>query len=302
MTDSAVDFKEIVTKKVVVNNNGNHIGGGAVIEDGIGGGIVPQKRVLRVVNCRKLSVLTYNISFEQADFGIRMKQILEILRGEFDIIGLQEVTFDSYNILFGALKETYHFFQVFLKENLPYGDCILIRRTSGVKINECFYYDFPGSGMGRKLLGCELEFLDDMARGSKKFFVFNTHLETGRDLTSVRERQLDFFRKVAQNGGIENLLLIGDFNFTDQFEISEDILYEMELRDCWREAGCPSELKYTHCGRTTKMAVNGRVDRIYFKFRDSEAVVTKIRLLGIGNSTTLPPSDHFGLYTELLLR
>jgi endonuclease/exonuclease/phosphatase family metal-dependent hydrolase len=252
----------------------------------------------------KIRALTYNIWFsdEKRDGVLdRTTRTLEIIRqirkARYEIIGLQEVVKETYELISTHLKKHYHIFQVFLNENLQYGDCLLLARDK-IDIVEPYYYDHEKTMMSRKIIGCEIR----LKNTSHSFHVLNTHLESNANNRDARVEQFATIERVVTDHKIRNVILLGDFNIASTQEPIEDAIKQSIFSDAWIEIGCPLDVKWTYDGRRNphvKKDFCARFDRVLYHF-DFDHLVTQLRLVGVTQEMS-PPSDHFGVMAEFVL-
>lgn len=244
-----------------------------------------------------ITVLTWNIWFEEKWLKERTLRIIGIIKDlSPDLVALQEVVAASLALLKAHLPQ-YHLFQVFVEEGAAYGDAILCKRAT-VDVVEPYYYDYPETQMGRRLIGCEIS----MKTGQReKMHFLTTHLESMWTNAEARNLQFGVIQSIIAEH--KNVILCGDFNIANNGEAVERTIAGTDLKDAWTEIGCPSAIKWTYNGEMNKN-INGkykaRYDRIYYRFR-FKSKLDNLKLVGLGatNSQVLtPPSDHFGLLAQ----
>jgi len=247
----------------------------------------------------KLRILTYNLWFHESNRLERAQQIIHLIKKQqIEIVGLQEVVPETFELIVKHLKTDYLVFQVFIDEKLPYGDCLLFRRER-IHIVEPYFYDYPKTAMSRKLIGCEIQ-----VKGFQpKLHILTTHLESGRNNAEVRHHQFQIIEEVVNKQNIGNVIMMGDLNITNIKEPTEDQIQQSVFSDAWIEIGCPEDLKYTYDylrnSRITSK-FRSRLDRILYRL-GFEHLISGLKLVGITQELP-PPSDHFGLLAEFIFK
>jgi len=249
----------------------------------------------------KLVVLTWNIWFDSKSLKDRTLRIVQNIKQLApDLICLQEATEQSYTILKSRLVD-YHIFQIFIEEGNPYGTCILCKKST-IDVIEPYYYDFPNTQMGRRVVGCEIK-LQNFP--DKSIHVLTTHLESLWENMEYRNMQFETIKEVIKD--VDNLILAGDLNICSEKEPIVKNIGSTNLSDVWRVIGCPTSIKYTYDGKLNsniKGSTQGRLDRILYRLSFNHRL-HQVRLIGLNSTSPSilePPSDHFGLYAEFLLK
>lgn len=254
----------------------------------------------------RFTVMTYNIWFDNAYIKERTLKIVNIIKHKSpDIVCLQELTEGTFDLIESQLGSIYQIFQAFKDEGNPYGTCIMCLRESVSIIEDDdnpYYYDYNScTQMGRRVVGCEIEFKKFKTLKTPRVHILTTHLESLKDNTDQRASQFDIIKTVIK--GYKNCILTGDFNVCNSNEPIEKKITESKLTDCWIEMGCPHKIKYTYNAKKNKN-IHGskylnRFDRILYC---SEAFSAKSMTLtgrdDVSASIPIPPSDHYGLITE----
>lgn len=273
-----------------------------------------------------LTVITYNIWYNKRHQSARTRELIATLthghKYKPDIISLQEVTPKSYQILEQALTEDYFLFEILSQSSesqVPYSNLIAVNRsTLEIVPDTLTAYDFD-SQMGRKLMVCAVKH----KATDVKFYVFNAHLESFKENWSYRKSQMDSIIRLIKEEKINNFILTGDFNICDPAEPIESQLRMANYKDAWIEMGSPNSLKYTYNHNTNNYikwkksqqspdaklmhpSHPSRLDRILYRFRDNQALVTKMKLLGVVPSEDPKrpphPSDHYGVLSEFMIK
>jgi len=261
--------------------------------------VIHKKVVKSTGHMEKIRVLTYNLWFDEDTRLERAQQIIHLIKKQqLEIVGLQEVVPETFELLIKYLKTDYLIYQIFIDEKIPYGDCLLLRRDK-IKIIEPYFYDFPKTAMSRKILGCEIQVLGF----STTLHILNTHLESGRNNHELRAHQIQVIQEIINKHGIKNVIILGDFNITSLKEEAEDFLQRTCLNDVWVNIGCPVELKYTYDYRRNSRIqgkFRARLDRILYQL-EFDHLLTGLKLVGVTREMP-PPSDHFGLQAEFVFK
>ncbi|KAH8074550.1 5'-tyrosyl-DNA phosphodiesterase [Aureococcus anophagefferens] len=250
-----------------------------------------------------LTVLSFNVWFEREEtFGARMAAIAA-LAADATVVGLQEVTDDSFPHLQRELGRR-GFGTLFRQTSIAPYYCCLASKSTLVGVETV---PFPGSRMGRGLL---------VARAAWP--------GVGDVLFGVARAAATLEAKAAAHGCAAAVLL-GDFNWDDGKDGDAVAAAGAAWRDAWRDRGSPKASEFTYDGRANGMLKHGfkhRFDRVFVLDRevkrqtldaaDACAVATTgFRLVGtaqVGTRTiqhekkgTLPmfPSDHFGVEVTL---
>lgn len=256
-------------------------------------------------NC--LTVLTWNIWFEGHNLKERTVRIIQTINTvKPDIVCLQEVTPISYNLIKGRLFE-YQSFEIFIEEGNNYGTCILCKKST-IQVVDPYYYDYPDTQMGRRLVGCEVKFLHN----NMGLHILTTHLESGWENSIVRNLEFNTIKEVIQEMIEGNLIIAGDFNICSVHELIESNIASTNLQDVWIKAGCPTTIKATFNSKMNSNINSSvenndtiyRLDRIYYrKNNNTHLELDNLKLIGL-NSTSpniiSPPSDHYGLIATFI--
>jgi exonuclease III len=280
----------------------------------------------------QITLVTYNVCFEQDFFDQRCEHILELLQNsKVDIVCLQEVIPKFLEKLKNEVwvQQYYYLSNDNIDSSLTYGSVLL----STIQPKALRRWLLP-TAMGRDCL--EAEFILN-GEGVCNFTVATLHLES-LDFPQKRKEQLQYIKPILQSPSVT---ILGDFNFDSEqnyshleykrdlirkgmpFEtvesiplpenepIENDNLRDLfpEYKDVWVDCGLiPSTDKgYTFDSQKNRM-IKGyermRYDRILLKSKYWKP--TAISLLGdepisgskVGGAVVYP-SDHFGLIMTL---
>ena len=277
-----------------------------------------------------LKVLSFNVWFEREEtFGARMAAIAA-LAADATVVGLQEVTDDSFPHLQRELGRR-GFGTLFRQTSIAPYYCCLASKSTLVGVETV---PFPGSRMGRGLLVARATW---PGVGDVLFGVAHLESFVGREVdAAVRaERRAQVARAAATleakaaAHGCAAAVLLGDFNWEDSKDGDALAAAGAAWRDAWRDRGSPKASEFTYDGRANGMLKHGfkhRFDRVFVLDRAKEVkeqtlndaadasraiATTGFRLVGtaqVGTRTiqhekkgTLPmfPSDHFGVEVTL---
>lgn len=270
----------------------------------------PKKRTLKTYfesgeKHHTITALSYNVWFNDAYARERTLKIISIIREQMpDLIGLQELTKDTFELVDSRLSPFYQIFQAFISEGNPYGTCIMCKRDT-VRIVEGednpYYYDYSNTEMSRRIIGCEVEFTNFVA---PHFHVLTTHLESLPENDTFRNSQFEIVKKVIKP--LKNCILLGDFGIWNSNEQLEQNINNSKLNDAWIKMGCPYKVKYSYNAKKNQN-IKGR-DQFRFDRVLYHSHLIKPKLLGlvgrnnVSNTVPLPPSNHFGLLVDFQIK
>lgn len=268
----------------------------------------PKKRTLKTSSTetrasKRFTVLTYNVWFGELYQKERLFKIIAMIREKApDIVCLQELTVETFNVIENRLGPFYQIFQAFITEGNPYGSCIMCKKDT-VKIVESgdnpYYYDYSHTKMHRRVVGCEIEFSKFIA---PKMHILTTHLESLPENDTFRGHQVDVLQSVIKP--LKNCIVAGDFSIVSQEEDAEKKLHASKLKDCWIEMGCPFKVKHTYNSKKNINIVDKmqqRYDRIMYHSSSNAVKPKLLSLIGrdnVSQSVPVPPSNHYGLLAE----
>ena len=252
------------------------------------------------INLDKLSVITYNIWFEDYAFQERLYAVLNLCKGT-DIICLQEVRDKALKILLSIdwIQNEYTISDSGGNSVYPYGVLIL----SKIQVSNFIFYPMQ-SYMNRSFLVAQFKVNNEVIE------VGTVHLESLSN-HKLRIEQLKVISKVLTS---ETSIFMGDFNFCsyrnwvkDSLPLENDSLKDIVPKyvDLWSESSQQTDNKdnkgYTFDSEVNKMLTHYeqmRYDRIMMKSHSWKC--QKIELIGnVAIKESLFPSDHFGLLAEI---
>ena len=235
-----------------------------------------------------LRILTYNLLASPEESTVRGKEILSILqKSGADIFFFQEA---APWFLEELAKEEWaeNFFQTSVLSGFNSYKGLFVLSKAPISAS---YHSLPGF-QKRKIL-----FLRTVLNGEKTVFV-NAHLESPLEDNWTRALQLWYIFLHVKS--VENLFLLGDFNFGDGEEPESSILPE-ELTDVWLKLN-PGQDGFTWDMQNNSLAVKNaypregsrRLDRILLKSK----IFQPCGIEFVGDAEIAPglfPSDHYGL-------
>lgn len=237
-----------------------------------------------------IQVLSYNIWFANDNRIERLESLIAtIAHLNPDVLCLQEVTPDVYNILKISLGNYPHYFPNNL--NYSYGSVTF----SKIKFDEKNEYEFKSSAMGRKLV---ITRIGDIV-------VANTHFESEfRKNNAEKLLQYDTAKYILDDEYSKgyDIIFCSDTNI---LSFEEKLFFnDEEWKDLWFEKGS-FEDEHTYDYTTNNNLKNknvgkyrSRLDRIIYKLNKCKPL--KYTLVK-GISGMIEPSDHHGVMGEFAL-
>lgn len=249
------------------------------------------------VDKAELVVATLNTWFGEYFFERRFEAITEILRAaDPDIIGLQEITRESLDILAQVpwIRDQYSISDIDESTFEGYGVVMLSR----LPIRRLQVHVLPGP-MGRQIA------VGEYLLNGESLHVAVVHLESLRTSTPIRVQQLHTLFELLK--ATRHSIIMGDFNFCASWQ--ENDFLDPSYTDIW-SALYPNDTGYTEDTEINKMhafvarkSKQVRFDRILLQSQEPGWVPNGIRRFGMEPvSPHLPlvfPSDHFGLIGKL---
>ncbi len=244
-----------------------------------------------VLNKEKFALVTWNVNGLDCDENRSHRTqtaIREILAYNPDVIFLQEVVHETYPQFCSAFglnnyvtamrppEDSFYFTCAFVKSNITIVDAIRLP-----------FYGNAASFMGRDIARLVI------AVNRNIVYLYNCHLESMKESSAIRIAQMKQLMKLAKEDG--PVIIAGDLNARDA-EIKQASLQTpgLQLCDAYHYFGKPKE-----CSKTWLMPgkpfVGCRFDRVY---HNSHPRIQFAQMRLIGNKSTDPASDHFGIYTE----
>ncbi|MEK9613039.1 MAG: endonuclease/exonuclease/phosphatase family protein [Flavobacteriaceae bacterium] len=175
-----------------------------------------------------LKVLSYNIRYNNPKDGknqweFRKETILkQLLKSEYDLIGMQEVVYDQLNYLASGLSE-YSYVGVGREDGKQKGEFspIFYRKTSLKLLESNTFWlsktpDQISVGWDAALERiCTYAQFEHLSSG-KQFWIFNTHFDHIGKLARAQSAQLILNKIEALNTQKVPIILTGDFNLTPE--------------------------------------------------------------------------------------
>jgi len=218
------------------------------------------------------------------------EKILEI---KPDVLFFQEVIPKTWDILTSNLTEYQHFCK---SSQLGYFHTISVLKDSLQVVGDVTVTDFPGTRMLRHLLHCLVKF------HGLEIHLFSSHLESMPQDAPERKQQLqqafDQMAALCDKGEIS--IFGGDLNIASNQEVKAVGIPDKTV-DLWEACGSPENHKNTwNTGNPQPLL---RLDRLYLCPADNRRIEPhKFYLIGTEKMSSIGryPSDHFGIYTELV--
>lgn len=253
-----------------------------------------------------LTLATFNLWFDAQDRRQRTLNLIEeIITNLPDILALQEVTIDVFNLLINSkLKNIYYFPKPEVK---PYQTITIVNKKFNIKQHVKYFLE---SGMSRTL---EVITLDD-------YIIGNFHLESVfpsknkfiKTNTKIKQSQFKKIFEIMENLNAHKqdyktkdytLILMGDTNITN-WESDHMSVYKTppKWNDLYLEFGSPLSLKYTYDytqNDNVKFKGKSRFDRIYMTNISNYNLKTFSFLGKEPDEKGIYISDHFGIIIEL---
>ncbi len=161
-----------------------------------------------------MQILTFNINNSYRDVKNKAMKIIElILETDPEIIGLQEVIPDMYDILFENLNEIYDFSN---KKTGMFFNLMMTKYSIKCDIKTM---PFVNTSMNRDYIVASSPLFPGIT------FV-TTHLESAPSNSAVREKQLDEILETRKN-----IFLFGDLNFVYETENVKNLKYLKQIND-----------------------------------------------------------------------
>ena len=262
---------------------------------------------------RPLRLLSYNIWFaEYMEIERALALLITIKEQDPDVICLQEVKGNIYAMLKDNLRHDYtHFFPKYVAGR--YG-CVIFSKHP---ITDGYVHKYIYTKMNRHLVMAKVEYevpvgLERGENGHRllvkciPIIVANTHYESEfNEYNKCKLKQYEISQKILNNlhAKFKNVVLCGDMNLKPEEE--KDFFDTDIWTDAWVSKGSDDD-KYSfdsernpYLRLKTRNKYKSRLDRILCR-GDNYSVKT-YRLI-LPDEGTVPPSDHFGIYTTLALR
>lgn len=260
-----------------------------------------------------LNILTYNIWFEITNVMERTIALIETIYNKNpDVICLQEVRPEIYNLLIKQLQEyKYHFPK---KINTNYG-CVIF---SKYPITKCMNYDFKNSLMGRSLIVAKIDYPyhnvsdDGVSVDKLDIVIANTHFESIFNKTNndTKIKQFSIAKEILDSLYLtyRNVIFCSDSNVLPHEDKLFDEVFDPNLwHDAWKLKGNDHN-KFTYDNEINsylktkypypKKKYKSRFDRILIKSDNCE--LSEFDMLKSNN--LIEPSDHFGIQSKFIVQ
>ena len=222
-----------------------------------------------------MRIFSLNVWFENYLKKERLAILIDyIIKNNFDIILLQEITIDFISDLYKLINNLYNYIHIDLDEDY-YGTCII----SNYEIKDKEIIRFKNSKMRRGLILCNINSI-----------IFATsHLES--EFNKDNKIKIEQFNNcIKYLSKFNNVLFIGDTNLTTSDEKKINTLY---FKDVYLEIDNSLINKYTYDGKLNPLLNNkirSRIDRCYVK---------NIKCKDFNLEKEIIMSDHFGIIINI---
>jgi endonuclease/exonuclease/phosphatase family metal-dependent hydrolase len=254
----------------------------------------------------KMKVLTYNIrfaSFDSTEYSWEKRKagLISQLHG-YDFVGLQEVNPVQMNDILNELKEEYGYIYRTREVSPDDGEGVPLlfnmQRWSLVASSTFWLSDtpdIPGSNTWESAyLRVASYGLFTSVDTQDTVLVINTHFDNVNQFS--REKSAELLHRYFENYfGAIPIVVMGDFNVSDDNKVYSYIVDSIGLKDAWTEAGNKTDSSsFTYHGWKSDVGLS-RID-IIFVSRHFE--VTRANRIA-EKSDGIYPSDHFGVEADL---
>jgi vancomycin resistance protein VanJ len=245
--------------------------------------LLPRSAAPAAMTGRQLTVLTFNLQGTTSELDV----LAEIIReAEADVVGLQELSREAAEYLRRELRDSYAYAALYPQDNPMQGQGILSRLTIS---DETYWQDQVERPLGN--LRVELD-----TPGIPIVF-YSVHptppfsLAWGLNAAAHHGAVADLIDRVR--GENRPVVIVGDFNMTDQFPAYGRLTGDLGLVDAFRAAGSAG-LGFTFpAGQRLPLPPLLRLDYI---FHDSRLAASDARVFGRSG-----PSDHLPVVARLWL-
>ena len=242
----------------------------------------------------RLKVLTYNIWFDPIDRIERTKALIAtIIKQDPDIICLQEVTSNVYDIIKNTLS---HFYKYPDSLDHHYG-CVIL---SKYKFSECRTILFKKTCMHRSLLIVRIN----------DIIIATTHFESifsKKEKNKIKIAQFKECKDILDEyTNYYNVILCADTNLLNHEE--EDFFPNRDAKnwqDCWELKGNNNN-KYTFDYYTNSNLYKNSVDKYQSRldrilFMGGNLDLDNFKLIK-STDRSMPPSDHHGVSVDFIYK
>lgn len=271
------------------------------------------------VKKKVLTLLTWNIWFKQFHFQERMDHIVvELKKYDPDVVCFQEVT--KHSIVYLKNNSYISFkYDIMYDHSIEagYGDIVLVKKV----IKKCFMSSepYPETNMTRRMTRVYLPCFECEVCTTHLESVFKTSdtLNTKYAQNNIKHKQFKHLLKEMGNSKAKNVILAGDFNFTQYDEAPvKQFIDASPFKDVYETL--PEDKKgiivNTYDSTKNKNILGdyqSRLDRVYIYSKDNDKALNPFNYKIIGTTPFIPrepsqqgyvyPSDHFGLLCTFTL-
>jgi len=252
----------------------------------------------------KFSFVSWNIDgISDRNLKERTMAVIQLIKArQVDIIFLQEVVPNSYDILQSQLSSEYLITEKKSTSHSAlkvYFTVILIKKEI-LTLESITVKPFSNSLMMRDLTIADVRFINGI-----KLLLINSHLESGKEFEVPRMEQMkQAFDIVRKTDGDCSIIFAGDLNTRDS-EV-EKLEIPNNMQDLWISQGKRKECQYTwdtmrnsNTEIASRFKPRCRFDRVYFRTSAKKEIVPEhFGLCGIEKISGMQcfPSDHWGIY------
>lgn len=247
----------------------------------------------------KLSVMSYNIWFDSKLKCERLLSLLQVFKAKNpDIICMQEVTPDVFQILIKKLSEDEYNYKYYYPKNITTYSTVIFSKHV---ITKCLNYKFRSSRMDRTLVICKIVYsiqTNDTVQ-KKEIIIMSTHFESEFNKNIVNKIKIDQYNETQKilnqmYNDYKNVIFCADCNILSHEE--EHFINTHEWTDVWEKKGSENN-KYTYdCDNNIYLKntnYKSRLDRILFRAKD--IILTDFEMITTISDQYVEPSDHFGI-------
>ena len=224
-----------------------------------------------------MKIFSLNIWFDNYLIKDRTITLIDyLLKNDFDVIALQEVTKPVLSVIFKSIQHKYEHIHTNLDDDISYGICII----SKTPITDRQNYKFKNSRMNRSLIF-----------GKINDIIFSTsHFESEFYNIHVNKKIEQFNQTFELLSRFNKVFFIGDTNLTKK---DENFICHQNFDDIYLLIDNSKDNLYTYDGVSNPYINNkirSRVDRAYIK---------NIHPKSFSNENNIIMSDHYGLTVEI---
>ena len=253
----------------------------------------------------RFTFVTWNIDgLDDRNIKERTMEVINTIQTKkLDIVFLQEIISETYELIKSYLLSDYHLTEnkAASSEDQWYFTIILLKRTR-LNLRNVKMISFDNSAMGRDLTVVDAKF-----QNGPKLMLVTTHLESMKQFSKERIEQLKIaFELVKDTDENSTVLFAGDLNVRDS-EV-ERVGVPWRVDDVWIRLGAHKECQFTwdltvntNKKNMDKKKPRFRFDRVYYRpSAKNEIKPLSFKFCGTEKvpSWKCFPSDHFGIICE----